>query len=240
MNELANVTNASAPAIPQGFNFGFESVSTKDIKIPIIYIAQNMSDAVSDGNAKPGDIIENLSQKVLGSKDKPAQIIPFYFQKTYQVQKLLNGKKEFHANEPFDFERPYEEQRDGTTYYNYPCYNFFVLVNNDETYTRYVLTFRGSRNINSAGKPMLTALMQAYRTKKAPYELVFEVGVKQVENDKGKWFVFTSAQTNLSTNNTAKEYAHSYALDMENMIKQGAVVDTSSVAETTQTGDAPF
>lgn len=245
MNELTTTnTNELATGAPQGFAFGFETVTAKDIKIPLIYVAQNMSDVVNDGNARPGDIVENLEKKVLGSKDKPAQIIPFYFQKTYQVKKLVNGKKEFYSNEPYTTEKPFEENKDGETYYNYPSYNFFVLVAGDETYTRYVLSFRGTRNITSGGRPMLSQLMQMYQVKRAPYEAVFDIGVKLVENDKGKWFVLTATQNKqILPDNKAKEYAKTYAIDIERMIKAGAIVDTSSVSdadETTQGENTPF
>jgi len=245
MNELTTTnTNELSTGAPQGFAFGFETVTTKDIKIPLIYVAQNMSDIVSEGTARPGDIVENLEKRVLGTKEKPAQVIPFYFQKTYQVKKLINGKKEFFANEPYTKELPFEEHKDGETYYNYPSYNFFVLIAGDDTYTRYILSFRGSRNISSGGRPMLSQLMQNYQVKRAPYEQVFDIGVKLVENEKGKWFVLTATQNKqVLPADKAKEYAKTYAIEIERMIKSGAVVDTSSVTdadETTQGENVPF
>ena len=139
-------------AIPSDLSFGFETVSQKDIKIPLIYIAQAMSKVCADGIAVQGDIVENMENRVLGGKKGPAKLIPFYFQKSFQVQKEVNGKKEFHAIEPFDKEREYEEFRDGIKYFNYPCFNFFVLIYGDETRSKYMLSFRGGRNITSAGQ----------------------------------------------------------------------------------------
>jgi hypothetical protein len=236
-NEIVTRQNTQV-TVPQGFMFGLDTVTTKDIKMPIIYIAQNMSEVVSSGTARAGDIVENLSNKVLATKDKKLRVIPFYFQKTYQVKKDEMGKKEFYANDVFDGERPFEEVKDGTTFYNYLCYNFFVLVEGDESFTRYVLTFRGSRNISTAGRPMLSNLMQAYRVKKAPYELVFEIGAKLVENDMGKWFVFTSTQGTGDVSDEAVNHAHAAAVEMEQMVKGGAVVDTSQVEATSE--EAPF
>lgn len=228
--------------------FGFEDVSTKDIKIPLIYIAQAMSDIVANGGAKPGDIVDNLNGTVLGTAKKPLQVIPFYFQKSYAVQKLVNGKKEFVTNEPYDRddrEREYEEIKDGTTYFNLPCFNFFVLVNGDTSFTRYALSFRGSRNITSGGRPMLSQLMNKFQTlKAAPFNYVFDIGVKQVENEKGKWFVLTAAQSKdesnkeLLTDGSTKEIAALAYRDIESMFKAGKTFDLSEGNEDTESAEA--
>ena len=218
--------------------FGFDTVTTKDIKIPLIYVAQAMSQSVSDGNCKPGDIIENLSSSVLGGAKKPARVVPFYFNKTYTVQKLVNGKKEFVGNEPYTTEREYEETKNGTTYFNLPSYNFFCLVHGDDTFTRYALSFRGSRNITSGGRPMLSQLMNKYQTTKAaPFNFVFDIGVKQVENEKGKWFVLTAAQAKgedgkeLASTNAEKEMAQAAANDISAMFKEGKNFDLGAEHE---------
>lgn len=226
--QLPNVT------IPEGLSFGLENVSSKDIKIPLIYVAQAMSKVCADGLAIQGDIVENMENKVLGGKKEPAKVVPFYFQKSYQVQKLVNGKKEFHAIEPNTGERPYEEIRDGITYFNYPCFNFFVLVVGDETKSKYMLSFRGSRNINSAGRPMLTQLMNGVQRGIPPYAVAYDIGVKQVENEKGKWFVFTAnpdRETKLDSdiiNQAAFE-----AKNLQGMLSKGAVVNTGETLEDT-------
>jgi hypothetical protein len=218
--------------------FGFDEVTTKDIKIPLIYVAQAMSDIVSSGSAKPGDIVDNLNGSVLGGAKKQAQVVPFFFNKTYTVQKLENGKKVFVTNEPYDREREYEETKDGTTYFNLPSYNFFCLVRGDDSYTRYALSFRGSRNITSGGKPMLSVLFNKYQgLKAAPFNFVFDIGVKQVENEKGKWFVLTSAQAKtedgkeLLSDAATREMAAHAANDIGAMFKSGKNFDLGSEHE---------
>lgn len=214
-------------AIPEGLSFGLESVTSKDIKIPLIYVAQAMSKVCADGIAAQGDIVENMENKVLGGKKGPAKVIPFYFQKSYQVQKIVNGKKEFHAIEPYNAERPYEEEKDGIKYFNYPCFNFFVLVVGDETKSKYMLSFRGSRNISSAGRPMLTQLMNSVQRGIPPYAVAYEIGVKQVENEKGKWFVFTAnADRDTKIDNDTMNYAAFEAKNLQSMLSQGATIST--------------
>ena len=213
--------------------FGFEQAQASDLKIPVIYIAQAMSKLVGDGVCSPGAVVENLSGKKLGDAKNPAKVIPFYFQKSYVVQKLVNGKKEFAATEAYDREREYEETNNGVTQYNLPCFNFFVFVLGDESYTRYVLSFRGSRNITSAGKPLLTQLMTKFQTSKAaPFNFVFDIGVKQVENDKGKWFVFTAQQAlkdgkEMLTSPDTRVFAANAYKDIEAMFKKGVKLDLS-------------
>lgn len=227
-NELkTKETTAVANTIPEGLSFGLESVTSKDIKIPLIYVAQAMSKVCADGLAAQGDIVENMENKILGGKKGPAKVIPFYFQKSYQVQKLVNGKKEFAAIEAYDKDRPYEEERDGTTYFNYPCFNFFVLVVGDETKSKYMLSFRGSRNISSAGRPMLTQLMNAVQRGIPPYAVAYEIGVKQVENEKGKWFVFTAnANRETKIDNDTMNHAAFEAKNLQSMLSQGATIST--------------
>lgn len=227
-NEVATkANNEVAVSIPDGLSFGLETVTSKDIKIPLIYIAQAMSKVCADGVATQGDIVENMENKVLGGKKEPAKVVPFYFQKSYQVQKVVNGKKEFHAIEPYTNERPYEEEKDGVQYFNYPCFNFFVLVVGDETKSKYMLSFRGSRNINSAGRPMLTQLMNSVQRGIPPYAVAYDIGVKQVENDKGKWFVFTAnADRDVKIPTDVMNSAALEAKNLQTMLSQGASIQT--------------
>lgn len=236
-NQIATNTKNTLPQleIPNGLSFGLDSVTSRDIKIPLIYIAQAMSKVCADGVASQGDIIENMENKVLGGKKGAAKVVPFYFQKSYQVQKVVNGKKEFHAIESYDKERPYEETRDGVQYFNYPCFNFFVLVVGDETKSKYMLSFRGSRNINSAGRPMLTQLMNGVQRGIPPYAVAYDIGVKQVENDKGKWFVFTAnPDRNTAISKEIMKDAAIEAKNLQQMLSQGASIDTGETFEEDQ------
>lgn len=240
-NELKTISDEQlqvACEIPNGLSFGLETVTSKDIKIPLIYVAQAMSKVCADGLAVQGDIVENMENKVLGGKKGPAKVVPFFFQKSYQVQKLVNGKKEFHAIQPYDTERQYEEEKEGVTYFNYPCFNFFVLVLGDETKNKYMLSFRGSRNINSAGRPMLTQLMNSVQRGIPPYACAYDIGVKQVENEKGKWFVFTAnADRDTKIPTDVMSSAAMEAKNLQTMLSQGAQIQTGeeSIEE-----EAPF
>lgn len=239
--ELATKTNNDieiSAEIPNGMSFGLETVTSKDIKIPLIYVAQAMSKVCADGLANQGDIVENMENKVLGGKKGPAKVIPFYFQKSFQVQKLVDGKKEFHAIEAYDKDRPYEEEKDGIHYFNYPCFNFFVLVVGDETKSKYMLSFRGSRNINSAGRPMLTQLMNSVQRGVPPYANAYDIGVKQVENEKGKWFVFTAnVDRDVKVPADIMSTAALEAKNLQGMLSQGASIQTG---EGPLEEDAPF
>lgn len=222
------VKAAAVPSIPEGLSFGLEQVSSKDIKIPLIYIAQAMSKVCADGVANQGDIVENMENKVLGGKKGSAKVVPFYFQKSYQVQKMVNGKKEFHAIEPYSGDRPYEEEKDGVQYINSLCFNFFVHVLGDETKAKYMLSFRGSKNINNAGRPMLTQLMNSVQRGIPPYATVYDIGVKQVENEKGKWFVFTAnADRVTKVPSDMMEHAALEAKSLHGMIASGANIQTN-------------
>jgi len=230
--EVATKTNNEvAVAMPEGLSFGLEAVTSRDIKIPLIYIAQAMSKVCDSGKATQGDIVENMENKVLGGKKGAAKVVPFYFQKSYQVQKLVDGQKEFHAIEPFDGERPFEEIKDGVKYMNYECFNFFVLVVGDETKSKYMLCFRGSRNISSAGRPMLTQLMNAVQRGIPPYACVYDIGVKQVSNiingKENKWYVFTAnVDRDTKLPKDVMDHAAFEAKNLQQMLSQGASIQT--------------
>lgn len=232
-NEVTKTQTTEVQAsIPQGLSFGLESVTSKDLKFPLMYIAQAMSKVCADGVATQGDIVENVENRILGGKKGPAKVIPYFFQKSYQVQKEINGKKEFHAIEPYDTEREFEEVKDGVKYINQACFNFFVLVVGDETKSKYMLSFRGSKNLNSAGRPMLSQLMNSVQRGIPPYAVVYDIGVKQVENDKGKWFVFTaSPDRDSKVDQETMEFAKQAAMSLQGSLSAGAKIDTNETIE---------
>jgi len=56
---------------------------------------------------------------------------------------------------------------------------------------------------------------------------VYDIGVKQVENEKGKWFVFTAnADRETTVPADVKEHAMMEAKNLQAMISQGASIQT--------------
>ncbi len=236
--DIAKKENTAVAAyVPQKNDFGFDTATTNDIKVPMIYIAQGLSKIVDEGKAQNGDIVENLENQVIAKKGTPARFIPFFFQKSYQVQRMENGKKVFNSNEQWDGEREYEtkgKDRDGkeTTYFNVPSFNFFVFRENDPNYTRYLLPFRGSRNISKGGKVLLSQLMNKMQgaTAQPPFNFLAEINIEQVENDKGKWYIMNAKiarnadGTELATDANTRAKAQSAATDMKELVAAGAQI----------------
>jgi hypothetical protein len=225
--------------------FGFDEVKASDLKMPLIYITQGLSKAVSDSGLSVGSIIENVSNTVLGNQKKPAQVIPFFVNKMYTVMKNHNGKKVFNSTIPMEKEEEFEQVVGNETFYYYPTMNFFVNVKGDQSGSQYVLSFRGSRNFNGAGRTMLTFLFQQYKAGRAPYEFVFDIGVKQVENDKGKWFVYTATPSKLDdkqvlASDAEKATAKQAAAEIEALYKKGhkIIVDETVLQE--EVSETPF
>lgn len=243
--QVAKVDNQKTElaAYTGGMNdFGFDTATTNDIKVPLIFVAQGLSKIVDQGLAQNGDIVENLENQVIAKKGGTAKFVPFFFQKSYQVQYLKNGKKEFFGNEAWDGEREYEtkgKDRNGveTTFFNVPSFNFFVFRENDPNHTRYVLPFRGSRNISKGGKVVLSQLISKMQgaTPQPPYNFVIEVGVEQVENEKGKWYIMNAKLSKDSTtDNNTRAAAAQAAADIKAMFAAGMTIDTSEAG-----GDEP-
>lgn len=256
--EVAKKQNTAVGAVNpvRKDDFGFETATANDIKVPMIYVAQAMSKIVDAGNAQNGDIVENLDNTVIAKKGIAARFIPFYFQKSYQIQKEINGKKEFHGVEPWDGEREYEEMRNvaddkgvlqPVRFFNVPSFNFFVFREGDTNFTRYLLPFRGSRSINKGGKILLSQLMNkmAGANAQPPYNYVAEVSIEQVENGKGKWYIMNAklgrnaSGQELTTDARVRAAAAQAAMEIKGFIASGAVInhgeDPIDTAETTPT-----
>jgi hypothetical protein len=72
-----------------------------------------------------------------------------------------------------------------------------------------------------------------------PYNTVYDIGVKQVENDKGKWFVFTAASDrDTKVPSDLLTHAAMEAKNLHSMLAQGANIQTNE--EVLDTEEAPF
>lgn len=172
--------------------WGAGDVSSKDLIIPKILVMQGLSDLVTEGNAKIGDLVDSVSGEVLGSIEKPVSFIPFHMEKAWIVsrKKKGEGKFEFERYEavtPANMDYPFEVQDgDDTVKYEYTL-QFYVLRPED-TSMPYVISFKATSL--RAGKVLSTQMFVRNRAAGlVPPAYVMELGGKKEKNDKGTFVV---------------------------------------------------
>ena len=167
--------------------WGVEETTTKDLLIPRLMIMQGLSQNVMDGKAKMGDIVDSMTNEVLGGRDKPLEFLPFKVEKIFYVEEWKDGSWKFSAIEKVTQENvntPNEVVRDGKKFkYTYTL-NFFVLIEGKGL--PYLLAFKSTSM--RAGKALFTQMYVSNRALgKAPCANWMNLVVTQTKNDKGTY-----------------------------------------------------
>jgi hypothetical protein len=197
-------TVGAAPINMQGFD-------KSDVIIPRILLMQGMSELVSSGEFKMGDLVNMLTNEKLGDLKTPLEIIPvaalhktvvtsqrqpkkqrFEYVKTQtQTDFLLEkyGPAALAKNSEDDLMKKTqleETQEDGMVHRYDKCLSFYVLmasdVAKDEAFPL-VITFR--RTSYSAGKQLATHFIKQAMLRQQPYGKVLKLAPKTETNEDG-------------------------------------------------------
>lgn len=246
-SELAQKQNTTL-STEVNTDWGFDNLSYEDVRLPKLLLMQQMSAFVTDDkvNARAGEIRESYEGRLMGSKDKPVSIVPFYFNKTWTVNKLVDGKYEFDKIEP----RNENEQRefgevlgaDGVTRKYYKTVNVFCFVKGNPEIP-YMISLK-SASFTLGAKSFLNKLTLLRAQKKNPASIYFELGGKQIENDKGKFYAFTlnaaKGESGLDIATTPEELAAAKKLyDTYKTHVDSFRIDMSDAQES-ESGDTSF
>lgn len=189
-NEMT-VSMGTEVSTETNFDWGTNEQSAADIVIPKIQLMQGMSERVVKGNNKLGEFIDSVSGEILGTVDKPFEVIPFHMEKFFVVQKH-NGKKFVYDHiekiTPANENAPWEyETKDGKFKRVYTR-NFYVLV--PGKVLPYVIGF--SSTSAKAGKELATEMyVKNTMLKRAPCASKILIGGKIESNDDGTFAVKT-------------------------------------------------
>lgn len=190
-------------AVPSSVSeWGAPEVASHDIMIPRILAMQGMSEMVTSGKAKFGEIRESLNEEVLGDFDTPMEMIVFRKETTWRIESE-NGKELF-AMEPIvgDPGSPQfnDDPRniidglthDGSAARKVKAYNFFVLLPKEieaGTALPYMIQMKVT-SIRAAKKILTQAYVKNIQANKGPAATVFELRVDKQQNDHGTFAVF--------------------------------------------------
>jgi hypothetical protein len=177
-------------------NWG-QKFNAANIIMPKIILQQKMSELVEDGKAKPGDLVDNLTDEVLAPVGKPLEIIPFRTETVWMEKH--NG--EFAGVKPYDGqELPFDEEKDGVTIVRDKVMNAFVLIPGI-TDVPYIIPFR--RTSYKAGRKIETRLYRNVLGGLNPCAFAMNLTAKKVDGKKGTYFVVDAATGRKANNDEA-------------------------------------
>lgn len=230
--------------------WGNENVDKSDIMLGKILLMQGLSEAVMDGKAKFGDMLDSLEGKVLGDKNSPIEIIPILTNKTWVVSKkhvqeikgkrVLGSKFEYEGIIPMTAENQHLEMEetleDGSIIRRDRSLNFYVLLANDVQGLPYIVSFR--RTSYTAGKKLITHFAKMQMLKQPPAAKTLKLTCVEDSNDLGTYYKFNIEQGRNSTAeeiNTAYEWYKTISKggvkEHEVDVSEGATVDSSAQDE---------
>lgn len=166
--------------------FGVEEQSSDDIVMPKLLVMQPGSNLVTEGTARFGEFRNSLNSDLLGSIEKPLEMMPIKIIKTWIVSKKLDGMWKFYSIDPFataSESRPYEHVVDGVPTKNEMCYNLYCLVGDNPL--PYVVSLKGmSRRAGQEAYTHLYTTNQRLR-RVLPFTDKLILSGKKTQNDKG-------------------------------------------------------
>jgi hypothetical protein len=251
-NLEAKKENSNAVAAYEGTSWGAETSDTNDILIPKLLLMQGLSQAVADGNARMGEIIDSLTQEVLGSgleKDpKPIKVIPLMSFKQWVVyEKLGDGKLQLSEIADFSPANALWEKED-EKYRRDLVLNFYVMLDEqiqDPTALPYLVSFR--RTGYKTGMKLATHFkkceLAASRGKPVPpAKTTFLLKANKQQNDYGTFYVFDIVPSGTTSDDALAIAYEWYSIlknknvridnrDLETEVKQATTVSSDEQAE---------
>ena len=192
MDQEVAVKESGALASPMDVAaWGKQELTSQDIIIPRLLVMQGMSEMVTDGKAKFGDVVENLNGEVLAGLESGIEILPFKLEKIY---KYIGADGKVLSSEPITPENEnagFECEVDGMAAKRFRTFQFYVLLPSELEVggaLPYMVEFKSTGL--RAGKKMVT---QMFAKNSAigltPAGKTFMLTVDKVSNDKGTYAV---------------------------------------------------
>lgn len=197
--EVATTTQNTAVANAAQNNALTSNLDASDIAMPRLHLLQPMSQGVGE-EFKAGQIVHTGTQEAVGDKDSPVIFIPFSVMKVNQKFRTDVSPKEYICTEPFDADRPWQEE--GYLWTQYGGNTVKCLAQNYKTFI-----VHGLLEDDDSGMALpvsITLKSSAGR------------GVKPLTNH-----FATMAQFNAMRGTDIKPYSNAWELTSEKITKEG-------------------
>jgi hypothetical protein len=197
--EIATTTGSDLPAMPSGFSSSTDDVGLDDIKLPRIYLMQQLSEFVKDGSARSGDIVmagdtDDVPVHLLDRKDGPDSFTAYVVNRRKFAATTAGGGIEFHS----------DNKRDPQDPDSWEGWFFDIAVEGEQLPIRWMLW-------KTAGRPAAQAintLIQRALGNGETDPVCIEVKTKSKTNKKGQeYFVPVIAKGTPSKEGLEKAYA---------------------------------
>lgn len=211
-------------------DWGHEELSSSDIILPKLLPMQLMSEKVVEGKAQFGEIRDNVDNKLMGSLEKPLEVIPFARDRVFiEFETAPNSNDKVfkrvvpivvdRTNPNYNDDAPYEQTlEDGTKVSRDRTLNFYVLIPDEikeGSAIPYVLPFR--RTSMRGGRKLETQMFMKNRMAgKVPCAYTINIVPEKQKNDKGTFIVL-----DISTGRAATGDEIETAFYWNKMIKSG-------------------
>lgn len=164
---------------------------------------QGQSQKVLSGEAKFGELRDNVDNKLMAEPSSPLDIIPLYLESvwiTVEIEK--NGNRKFVGVMPTagNENLPFEEVQDGKNLVRMKTIVLCCLAQNEiepgESFP-YLVSFRSTSF--RAGKKLGTIFAKNEVKERDPWSVVLELSVTKTKNDKGTFAVLDVKQKRAAT-----------------------------------------
>lgn len=190
---LVKESSAISTDVASFDSWGEKDISQSEMTIPRLLVMQQMSSIVAEGNAKLGDIVENVEEQVLGGLDKTVQVIVcdsqlVWRQQTMDGELVRNIPRRVNPSKPGynnNLGKTSHDEDTNQEVVNYRVIRFFFLVTNDDgivSDTPYIMEFKSTAY--NAGKDIYSASFNPKNREKGlnPASYVWEIGVNKQTN----------------------------------------------------------
>jgi hypothetical protein len=198
-NQVSTEVSLNEWGIPQ-------QVSMQDVVIPKILPMQGLSQLVTDRKAQMGEFRDSLSGELLGSIDKPMEVIPFFCSMAWDLYED-DGKGQFKwratvplvsnpTSSEYNDNWEWSAEENGVRVKRVRRMNFYVLVPSQIKAggeMPYVLSFK-STSMREGKKLYTQCYVRNIAGGLPPAAFVINLGGGVVKNDKGS-FVVPTVQT---------------------------------------------
>lgn len=204
-DQTVEVMNDLVPVQPQplqGLNLGGD-IDATDILIPRMLLMQGLSDAVAEGNAQMGDIVNSVTMEKLGDRSSAISVIPLKLYKTWNEYKKVGNKPEFIRSLPFKGNENLpmtSSMPDGTVVTRDKVINVYFLLVKDivggEAFP-YVVGFK--RTSMMAGKKVATHFAKSAMMRRVPHGSSLSLFATLKKNDLGTFYIWDLAYEGKAT-----------------------------------------